>query len=652
MTGPGSPPPAYGPASLQVLQQSPQPPLQAPPPAPVWAPPPPAPPMVLSPMNNAQSTPAILQGFSGDSGPGTVVAPCPKAAQKGAGAGGAPSPTPAPRPSKPCDVQNLKVQVKEPNSTEKAAESIVFETVKAAGSLPSQRPRDLGPDPKAPEPIRSLLGSTDLVIEVIAPPSTKGTASFKGGAAKSGSRHDELMAQSKATASASGGVTTLVVGSTWDAKCGDPQHAGVLFTPEGEQPQVKGASFTLPIKSKSKADIGNLWQFVTSGLDPKVLGRKYEIAVDSCGVTAKGPATDEVKALVIAYPTGTTGLKLGFEGFSFGFGWTKADDFKDAYEEKNKQILDNTTSEKLSGKLDKALANQSRLSEKKPSGGKRAADKHKANLKTARQEVSRIKHLLDAKQEQEKSPFSLGIVLFDEEIDPGEAYSKAKKTIATVKKAQSTIEGLLDALKFLTTYSPSLVTPMAEIEITLAQVELFVGFKLASDDRYKGTRWRGLPRCFDIEFNIKALELKGAFGAVVGKRVLGTGASIEVLFTPTASISLGAEYSSPNIFTDGAAGWEETKLKAQGEFRGTGSLNGKVSVLYWHLAYASVDANGSGRISTEAKLAEVMSDDFKSVWTLTLDPVGGMVSAYVAFMKKPWEYPYELWEGGAWDHTL
>jgi hypothetical protein len=647
MTGAGSNPPQYGPASIFVLQQS------APAPTPIWGPPPPPPPipMQLSPMNNAQSTPPILQAFSPDSGPKQVVQSCPYAPRSGGGAASSSPPTAqqAPRPKKPCDVKNLKIQVKEPNATDKAGEPLVFETIKAAGSQPNHRPHELGADSKAPRPIASQILGTDLVLEVIAPPSTKGTASFKGGAPASNSSHDVKMAQAKASASASGGTTTLIVASTWSANCADPEHNGILFTPEGEPTQVMGASFTLPIKSKSKSDIGNLWDFVTSGLDPRVLGRRYEIKADSCGVVTKGPATDEVTAIVTAYPPGTTGVKIGYEGFSFGFGWTKADEYKDSYKEKNKAVLESTTSEKLQGKLDKALANQSRISAKRPSGGKKVAQKQKAQLTTARQEVARIKHLLEVKQDEEKSPFSLNIVLFDEEIDPGETYAKAKKAITTVNKAKSTIDGLLNALKFLTTYSPSLVTPIAEIEISLLQFELFVGFKLASDDRYKGTRWRALPRCFDIEANCKALEIKGALGAVIGKRILGTGANIEVLFTPTASISLGAEYSSPNIFTEEAAGWEETKLKAQGEFRGTGSLSGKVTLLWFHIAYASVDANGSGRISTDNKLADIMSDRTEWAWTLTLDPVGGLVTAYVLGMTKPWQYPYELWQGGVWD---
>lgn len=613
-----------------------------------------APMFELSPANKT-STPATLAPFSPVNTSAEVCQPCEAAAKAKAASTPAPAPPPPPqRPIKPCDVRNLRIEVREPNSTAGGSDSIIFETIKACGGIATQRPRDLAVIGNEPEHIKALLGTNDLVIEVLAPPSDKGTAKAVIGPAKTNTQAGVMVAQHKATAKASAGVTTLVAGATWDAQCGDGRHAATTLT-EGWNPAVtKGASFSQTITSKSKADIGSLWDFITSGLDPRVLGKEYRIDATSCGVTAKGPATTNLRASVTAFPPGVTGLKLGFEGFSWSFGWTKADEFVDkanAYADKNKAILGATSTARLEQRLDKKEANGARLKQQKTKKGG-ARRQQIATLNSNQQEINRVKKLLEAKEVSDAtddSGLSLNIILFDEEIDPFETYKKVKTSIATVKRAEKTISGIMDALVFLTRYSPSLVTPLAELSIAVLALELFVGFKLNSDPKYRGDRWRGLPNCFDIEFNVKLLEIGGAFGAIVGKRVLGTGASIEVLFTPTASVSIGAEYSSPTYFSSQMPGWKETSLKLVGDFRGTASFQGKVSLLYFNLAYVAADVNASGRLHTSGTLREVMTENQKIPLYLTTDPAGGLIEARLGWMSK--KYPYQVWEGQTTDLT-
>ncbi len=594
--------------------------------------------MSVSDANTASPLPP-LPNFSPSIGPKDIVFQCPFKDQ--------PVKPATVRPKKPCDVLNLKVQIAEPGATDKAEETLVFETIKAAGAAPSRRPRDLPITDKVPDPIRSQLATYDLVIEVIAPTSDAGVGSAKVPGAKVDAEHEKRMALAKAKTSGSS-TTTLHVASSWSAHCGDLAHSASSLQIDDKPVELKGATFALPIKSKSKASLKNIWKFVTSGLNPKVLGNPYVIGAGSCGVTTKGPATTNLSALVTAFPSGTTGIKLAFEGFSFGFGWTSADKYSDKYMKSQEDYLENTDEKAIEARITAIQANNARLERKRPTGGKKITG-HKVKLHSARQELTEMQHRLEAKEEMETSPFSLNIVLFDEEIEAGEVYETVKKAITNLRRAQRTLEGLTNALSFLRTYSPSVVAPIAKIDITLSQVELFIGFKLSSDEHYKGARWRALPRCFDIEMNAKALEISGSLGAVIGKRVVGTGATIEIMFSPTASISLGAEYSSPNIFTDELASWRDTKLKMQGSFAGTSSLLGKVTVLYCNLAHVSVSGNCSGRLSTENKLADIMAENPKWTWTLTLDPIGGIVEAYLIGWCDPWKYPFEISHGGAWD---
>jgi hypothetical protein len=608
----------------------------------------------LSPINKT-STPATLAPFSPVNTSAEVCQPCLAAAQAKAASLSAPAPPPPPqRPIKPCDIGNLRIEVREPNSTAGGEDSIIFETIKACSGIATQRPRDLTVIGNEPEHIKALLSTNDLVIEVIAPPSDKGTAKGVIGPAKTNTQAGVMIAQHKASAKASDGVTTLIVGARWDAQCGEARHAATTLT-EGLNPAItKGPNFSQTITSKSKADIGNLWDFVTSGLNPRVLGKEYRIDATSCGVTAKGPATTNLRASVTAFPPGVTGLKLGFEGFSWSFGWTRADEFVDnanAYAQENKAILDASSTAQLETRLDKAEANGARLRQQKPKRGG-ARGRQVARLKSNQQEINRVKNLLEAKEVSaatDDSGLSLNIILFDEEIDPFETYNKVKNSIATVKRAEKTIRGIMDVLVFLTRYSPSLVTPLAELSIAVLGLELFVGFKLNSDQKYRGERWRGLPNCFDIEFNAKFLEIGGSFGAIVGKRVLGTGASVEILFAPIASVSIGAEYSSPTYFNSQMPGWRETSLQLVGDFRGTASFQGKVSILYFNLAYVSADVNASGRLHTSGTLREVMTTNQKIPLYLTTDPAGGMIEARLGWMGK--KYPYQVWEGQTTDLT-
>ncbi len=602
--------------------------------------------MSVSPTNTAQDVPAALASFSPESGPQDVAQQCPYRA-KSAMTSGQLAQIATARPKRSCDVHNLKVQAREAGATDKEDETVTFETIKASGGIPSRRPIDLPIATTVPEPIRSQLGEFDLVIEVIAPTSNTGVATLTLPGATADADHEKQMAKSKAKISASS-TTTLVVGATWSAHCGDPNHSNTSLAIDDQPEEQKPAAFSLPIKSKSKAGIKGLWHFISSGLNPRVLGNRHVIKAASCGVTTGSPATCRLSTLVTAYPPGQTGLKLAFEGFAFKYGWTKADKYARQYREHEKDYLENTDAQAMDDRMEALKANEARLELKRPRGGKKIKA-NRVQLQTTRQEVIAMRRRLEAKEEMDGSPFSVNVILFDEEIEIGEDYNKAKKAFANIKKAEKTLKGIFEALSFLRTYSPGLVTPVARIDLTVFQTELFIGFKLSSDDRYKGARWRGLPRCFDIEVNCKVLEITGSFGAAIGKKVVGTGAIIEILFTPSVSISLGAEYASPNILTDEVAGWKETKLKVMGGFAGTASLSGEVTALSCKLAYISGSLNSSGRLSTENKLSDILDEHADWTWTLTLDPVGGMVEAYIKGKKDPWQYPYEIWQGGVWD---
>jgi len=545
---------------------------------------------------------------------------------------------------KPCDVGNLRIEVKEPNSTEIGDDVIAFETIKAANGIATQRPRDLALIGNEPVHIRNSLAGYDLVIEVIASPSDKAKASATAPGAVSDTRYSLANAQSKASAKPSSGVATLSVNAVWDASCGDPVHAATFLT-KGSNPTIqKEKSFSHTISSKSKADVGDLWTFVTSGLDPRVLGKSYEVVARSCGVTTQGPPTTGLRALVTAFHPGTTGMKLSFAGFSGNIGWTtNAHKEVENYNQDAQPILDNTTTEQLENRLDKVMANGARLSEKRPKG-REAKSKHIATMKTNQQEIARVKNLLERKAELDQSRFSYGAVLFDEEIDVPETARKIEAAIANVQRARDLLDRLMNVMTFITAYNPGLITPLMEITWTAGVVELFVGLKLNGDPQFKGARWRALPMCFGIEFNAKLLEFGGSFGVIVGKRLLGTGATAEVLIAPTIGASLGAEYTSPLFFDQPAPGWKDTELQLIGDARITGTVVGKVTFATFNIGSLEASVNASGRIFTKGTIGDVLSEKLSFTVYMTTDPAVGYVEA--RFMGLSDRYEYRAWEGG------
>lgn len=437
------------------------------------------------------------------------------------------------------------------------------------------------------------------------------------------------------------GRAWLTVSTSWKANCGDPTHADVEYKLGADPTKVMPASFKQPLNSRSKTTPGDFANFIKSGFNVRALGREHIVTVDSCGTPASGTPTAKLSALVTAYPAGQTGLKFAFAGFTAKFGWTEADEYADDY-----NSIRNDTRATYKRGIKTIKDKNARLGALKPAtkAGKKLK---KSELYKNSQRVNDLQAKLDAIAKDDESRFSWAIMVFDEELtfeDGKQSLKTIREALATADRAKEVIEKFLSALSTFTKYSPAWVNPTASIEFTVFAAEGFFGFRLASHDSYKGPRWRALPGSVDAEVSCKLLEISGSLGVVIGKRVLGTGASIEILGTFSGSASIGGKYSSPDLVSDGFQELKTAKAEAIGEFRAGGKLSGKASFLYFNLVCVSADITGGAKASTDCPLVDVFDGSSWSKTKLVFEPVRGAAYAHLAWWDEPWAYPYTVWE--------
>ena len=162
-----------------------------------------------------------------------------------------------------------------------------------------------------------------------------------------------------------------------------------------------------------------------------------------------------------------------------------------------------------------------------------------------------------------------------------------------------------------------------------------------SSSTLEGARWRALEPYWNAEIAAKLIEISGSIGLTVGKSLLGTGASCELVVTATGSVTLdyeakGRSLSFPPI------GFER-EPKALGTVTLSSSLIGTATILWFEVGAAGGTAAGGVRWLGSVEPRHVFE---LAKWDTRLlgDPIVATVFYRSCFGKNKTKQ-YVLWGG-------
>lgn len=571
-------------------------------------------------------------------------------------AGAAPPPN-----ARPCDIRNIALRFNEVEGGSQAV--IAFSTITAAGTAPSLRPRDVGVYGNAPQRIRKLLSSYDLVIEVLAPEAGRPAGAVAARANDWTTRkkdRDDLPGMDAQP------TTLLRLEHQGKAACGDPAHDRLSLTCtdtvhhelSGDWPvmgkAIRQSLFSLPA-TRNVLDLKGIYDSV---LDPHRQGNRYIVTGESCGYPASGTATTDLTVLVIALTPGTTGLELGLGpwGWDIGWGYHAAGDARTAAIE-----ADEAERARLA-----AIADGTGAGSRPRKPGKGASRAARARFKQARADANKARDAARAALKGLRPPptsrlagdywgndddddgLDITVILNDrqlswEEVSQNER--QAKHFLSCVRSLLASAESIKDklmlALDFIAIYSPSLVRPSASIGIEALALDLFAGRKLTSGNGLDGPRWRALEPYWDIEIAAKVLEITGSLGVTVGKSLIGTGATVELIVSTTGAVSAEFERKGRggDILSNSTS---ENEVKGIGVLTLSSALIGRASFLYYDVATGGGSVSGGVRLLATCAVSEVLDGGWKN--RLLGDPIAGSYYYDIPLMKRR-TGSFVLWKG-------
>ncbi|MCE7796700.1 hypothetical protein LWE61_09020 [Sphingobium sufflavum] len=310
---------------------------------------------------------------------------------------------------------------------------------------------------------------------------------------------------------------------------------------------------------------------------------------------------------MLAYPTGTTGIELGFGPYCWEIGWgyQGAGDARDAanadYTEK-RDALQSVADGNGAGARPKKLAGGTRAARARWKSANKDATKART---AARADIKRLRPPPTSRLsgdywgKEEDDGLDLTVLVNDRAIGWSELKQQYKSAATALKCVNDILhfskgikDNLMLAFAFLNDYSPSIVRPSASLSLEVMTIDLFLGHKLTGSDSLKGDRWRALQPYWDVEVAAKLLEISGSIGVTVGRSLLGTGASVELSVTATGTATVAYEAKGRSLAFP-PAGFEH-ELKAIGTITLSSTLIGKATFLWFEVGAAGGAAAGGG----------------------------------------------------------
>jgi hypothetical protein len=588
--------------------------------------------------DNTATVPPPLQSFSPTQPVSNVVAQClyhqPVKATR---------PPTTQRPKMPCDVKQLMIRIAENDGgyDQGSSGSFTVDSGPASRGVPSMRPLDVGVPVNAPANIRQHLDDYDLVMEVLAlepgrqlntPMNNRPRTLNEDQQKRAVNDRGHSMVQAKTTAS---------ITASWDSHCGDPAHSKPTLALDIDDAKLMPASFQTEIVSKPITAFFRIPGPLTKLFDFDCFGMQHRITAGSCGVMPPGKVpTGALSALIIGYPVGATGVKMTYAPRFFSVGWGK------------------WAKGKYSGELDaKAAATKDELGplnagsvalwqEAANASGKWAKKLRRAARKIDKRIAPLAARLANVSREDERG-FHWGLVLFDREFSESDLKAlpgglRFLEAIVEVEKMVGNAEGIVanirQLLTFIGQYNPSSIEPFATLDMRLCDFEFFAGWKAVGCDYIAGERYRALEYCFDAELDFTAFDITGSIGVTVGKEVLGTGATIEVMVSVGGGARVEAEYSHTGI------GFKPltTSVKFKGQVRASVHVIGEVKAAWFHL----MKFTGSGSKAARIVSTTTFGDFFSKNWKIMLvkDPM--VVTAEATLCLAHWHKEVTIWGGG------
>lgn len=600
---------------------------------------------------------------------------------------------PAPRPEKTvfCDIRQLILEV---NFTEGGSQKLVKkDTVQAAtaGKARSLRPRDLSAPTMAPSRIQSLLSTYDLVIETLAPEAGRGLGSVKAQKAPSGfDKAGQASVRDQLPNTVAAPSAVISAKAQWKVQCGLPEHHNLLleWDPKHQSRREESGPGRLEATEivhdvvckpalESACDILGL---LKSFADPRKMANEYKITGRSHGRPSTGPETTSLKALVVAYPAGAIGVRasIGPLGWSIGWGghegWHKDGGIPNAQQARSDA---QAGYEMRRSELQTVAGGKGAGARPKQKGSSRAARRRFEHERTdanraradARAELKKLKEppksVFSAQYwsgDEFSDLFDVSFIVLDRELsleelgDEGRQITQFLSCIRTIMSgAENFREKFMLAMSFMNDYAPSAVRPSAEISLEIALVEIFFGTKMSTDDittgvRYElnGDRYRALTRYLDLEAAFVPFDVSGSLGITFGRKLLGTGATLEALITLGCRASGDYEWKSRLGLEDERAGSEEAEVRIQADLTASGAVLVQATFLYFDLAVVEISANG-GAVFRLGCAPDQILDPKQWQRTMLRKPlVGGADYRFIGGLKR--RKSYTIWEGG--DITL
>jgi hypothetical protein len=426
----------------------------------------------------------------------------------------------------------------------------------------------------------------------------------------------------------------------------------------------QGKAFSQDIVCRSAFEtVLDLPNFMRCIGDPSRIAVDYIITGTSCGYPPQGPNTTSLKALVRAYPSGTTGFKLAFGPFGWSLGWGlhDAEDRKanaeNAHAQRVSQLEGIAQGEGAGAKL-KGEKGESRGAKAFRKASNREANRQRdlarAELASTNPPSSNILNQEYWHGKEDADKFSFSVTVFDREYSQDEIteIGEVLERLNVIWKQADTITvAISQCFHFLTAYPPSLIRPSASLSWDVFKIEISAATKMASDevaskgtDVLRGVRYRALERYVSLEIEVVFIEATGKIGITFGYSIFKIGRlTLEALVSMEGKVSTKYELKRRFGLEDESAA-SGSELSVQGDLKLSGGILGKASILWYDFAVVEVSANGGAMVLAKCDIANFFDADGWKAFLIGKPIVGGAdVRLCFGFTRR---YSYTLWEGG------